>query len=114
LNYSLLPVKLIPRPLLLKREGAKFVQIKEVPLFPREGFRVSSTKLRVLQQAVMKIDIVGIMQAITLSHKENRNTKYTKVTKHTKAWEEKNGSSGMLMGRLPAFWGLFWNADDAD
>jgi hypothetical protein len=24
------------------------------------------------------------------------------------------GSSGMLMGRLPTFWGFFWNADDAD
>jgi len=32
--------KLIPKPLLLIREGAK-IQAKEVPLFSREGFRES-------------------------------------------------------------------------
>jgi hypothetical protein len=32
--------KLIPKPLLWIREGAK-LQVKKVPLFSREGFRVS-------------------------------------------------------------------------
>jgi hypothetical protein len=34
--------ELIPRPLLLEREGANIMTIWEVPLFLREGFRVSS------------------------------------------------------------------------
>ena len=50
LKNCFIPNKLIPRPLLLKREGAKIVQIGEVPLFLREGFRVSSTESRVFQQ----------------------------------------------------------------
>ena len=34
--------ELIPRPLLLGREGAKIMVNWKVPLFLREGFRVSS------------------------------------------------------------------------
>jgi hypothetical protein len=35
-------------------------------------------------RSLMKLDFVGILQAMTRTHKEYMNTKYTKVTKHTK------------------------------
>ena len=44
LEILFLPDELIPRPLLLKREGAKILQIGEVPLFPRASMNFIHTQ----------------------------------------------------------------------
>jgi hypothetical protein len=41
----------------------------------------------------MKIDFVGLTPPTKVIHKEHMNTKYTKVTKHTKGMGRENISS---------------------